>query len=272
MKLSVVLSAQAAKFEAATFQGDLNDNLAAIAQMGYDGVELAIRDPEQVDGQSILDQASRHQLEISAIGTGQAWGEEGLSFSDPDPQVRQNAIQRIIKHLPIAAKCQAILIIGLIRGVPKPEQDIDQSLAWMTEALTQCGQAASDKGVRLAIEPISRLETPLINTVEQGLDLIDRIGIDNLGLLLDTYHMYVEERSLLKSIRLAKGHIVHFHVADSNRCHPGAGDLDFGAILNELDKTGYSGYISGEFKPEPDAHTAARNAIEHLKKLGKGQS
>jgi sugar phosphate isomerase/epimerase len=79
--------------------------------------------------------------------------------------------------------------------------------------------------------------------------------------------MNVEEASIEDSIRVAGDRIFHFHVADSNRWHPGAGHLDFGRILAALDATGYRGFVSGEFLPMPDADTAAHRGIDHLKSV-----
>ena len=95
MKVSIVLSTQQTRFQAATFSGELESNLANIASMGYQGVELTIRDPRLVDTDSLVHLLARQNLRVPAIGTGQAWGEEGLSFTDPDPQIRRAAIDRI---------------------------------------------------------------------------------------------------------------------------------------------------------------------------------
>ena len=95
MKLSIVLSTHAAQFQAVAFKGDFEANVAKIAGWGYDGVELAVRDPRLVDADELLRVVSAHGLEVPAIGTGQAWGEEGLSFTSDDPGVRAAAIERI---------------------------------------------------------------------------------------------------------------------------------------------------------------------------------
>ncbi len=267
MKLSIVLSTQTAQFAAATFKGDLDANLAAIASLGYQGVELAIRNPTLI-GTHALDQLIRaHHLAVPAIGTGQAWGEEGLSFTDPDPAIRREAIERIKSHVPLAAHFGAIIIIGLIRGIVEPGIRPEQAMQWLADALVECAAEARSSGVRLALEPINRYETTLINSTQQGLDLIERVGQGNFGLLLDTFHMNIEEADIEGSITACGRHIFHFHVADSNRLHPGAGHLDFDAILRALHLTGYSGWISGEFLPQPDAVSAARKGIEFLKGL-----
>jgi sugar phosphate isomerase/epimerase len=267
MKLSIVLSTQPAQFQAATFKGNLHTNLQSIANLGYDGVELAIRDPKLVDLDNLEHLTSTNKLSVPAIGTGQAWGEEGLSFTDPDPSVRLAAIERVRNHIPVAACFGAVIIIGLIRGIVKPGVDQGQAMEWMVEALRLCSSAAQPHGVRLALEPINRYETTLVNTVAQGIELSERVGVNNFGLLLDTFHMNMEEPNIEGSIQQCGARIFHFHVADSNRWYPGAGHLDFQSILNTLFNNGYAGWVSGEFLPRPDAETSAKQAIGNLRKI-----
>lgn len=267
MKLSVVLSTQQTQFQAASFSGSLAQNIADIAFMGYDGVELAIRDPMLVDVDALEALTREHGLRVPAIGTGQAWGEEKLSFTDPDLSVRRAAVERIKSHIPLAARFNAVIIIGLVRGIIKPGITHEQGMAWVCEALQECSTAAKPFGVRLALEPINRYETTLVNSVAQGMALIDRVGADNFGLLLDTFHMNIEEPDILQSISTCGDRIFHFHVADSNRWYPGAGHLDFSGILSRLQSTGYDGFVSGEFMPLPDPLTAARESIACLRAI-----
>jgi sugar phosphate isomerase/epimerase len=265
MKLSIVLSTHAAQFAAVAFKGDFVSNVAKIAGWGYDGVELAIRDPKLTDTDELLRVVSEYGLQVPAIGTGQAWGEEGLSFTDPDPAVRAAAIERTISHIPFAAQSGAAIIIGLLRGIVKPGVSQEQAMDWLVEALQQCCAAGQPHGVRLALEPICRYETTLINNLAQGLDLLDRVGAENMGLMPDTFHMNIEEPVIEESIRACGDRIFHFHIADSNRWYPGAGHLDFVSILDALYATGYESYVSGEFMPMPDADTSAQKAITHLR-------
>ncbi|MBU0495837.1 MAG: sugar phosphate isomerase/epimerase [Chloroflexi bacterium] len=269
MKLSIVLSTQPAQFNAVAFKGDLEANARKIAGWGYDGVELAIRDPRLVDGPALLDLLARHGLAAPAIGTGQAWGEEGLSYTDPDPAVRQAAIQRTIDHVPLAAQAHALIIIGLLRGIVKPGVSHQQAMTWLVDALQRACAAAHAGGVRICLEPINRYETTLINTVSEGLDLIERVGAANLGLLVDTFHMNIEEPVIADSIRAAGDQVHHVHVADSNRWYPGAGHVDFAGVLGALAVIGYDGWVSGEFMPRPDPDTAARRAIKYLRRIEK---
>ncbi len=268
MKLSIVLSTHAAKFQAVAYKGDFEQNTAKIASYGYDGVEPAVRDPSLVDHDSLIATVAKHGLEIPAIGTGQAWGEEHLSFTDPDPEVRQQAVDRIASHVPLAKAAGAVIIIGLVRGIIQNGVSESQAREWMYSGFKTCVEIAGSEGVRIVFEPLNRYETPLLNTAKESLELIDRVGADNLGLLLDTFHMNIEEPSIEESIKTCGDRIFHFHVADSNRWYPGAGHLDFRRILEVLFSTGYSGYVSGEFLAVPDADVAAQKAIDHLRGLG----
>ncbi|MDX2436069.1 MAG: 5-keto-L-gluconate epimerase [Acidobacteriota bacterium] len=267
MNLSVVLSTHAAAFQAVAFKGDFEANVAKIASWGYDGVELAVRDPALVNAGQLERVVAEHKLVVPAIGTGQAWGEEGLSFTSDDPAVRAAAIKRISSHIPLAAHLDAIVILGLIRGITPEGQTHEQSMVYLVDAIQECATAAEGTGVRFALEPMNRYETDLIHSARDGLELIERVGKDNFGLLLDTFHMNIEESDIGASIRMCGDRIFHFHVADSNRWYPGAGHMDFGAILDDLEITGYQGFISGEFMPLPDADTAAKHAAAFLRAL-----
>jgi sugar phosphate isomerase/epimerase len=201
-------------------------------------------------------------LPVSAIGTGQAYGEEGLSFTHPESSVREKAIQRIKAQVRFAAGLNAVVIVGLMRGKIEEGVTEDQADEWMSSALIECTKENS--AVKIAIEPINRYETDLLNTVEATLGFVNKLALDNIGLLLDTFHMNIEEPSMFQSIEAAKDRLFHFHVADSNRWHPGAGHIDFKQIVTQLDRIGYEGYLSAEIMPFPDPDTAALKTKEVL--------
>jgi sugar phosphate isomerase/epimerase len=263
-RLSIVLSTHPAQFNAVAYQGDLEANLIKVAKWGYSGVELAIRDPTLIQADKLDQLISSARLKIPAIGTGQAYSEEGLSFTNPSIAVRKAGVLRIVNQIKLARRFGAMVIIGLIRGTTPPGQSKGRSASWLVECLQECLDAAGKYQVRLALEPLNRYETDLVHSVEQGLELIHQLGSPYLGLLLDTFHMNIEEANIENSILQAGERIFHFHVADSNRWYPGAGHLNFVSILDALKSTGYTGWISGEFIPQPDADTAASQSILHL--------
>ncbi len=106
-------------------------------------------------------------------------------------------------------------------------------------------------GVGLAIEPLNRFETDLVNTAEQALALCDRIGLDNVGLLLDTFHMNIEERSLPEAIGAAGRRLRQFHACENDRGAPGSGHIEWNSVFDALRNIGYDGVIAIEaFTPE----------------------
>jgi molybdopterin synthase catalytic subunit/hydroxypyruvate isomerase len=271
MKISIVVSTQPARFEALAYKGELARNVAMIADLGYEGVELAVRDPKLLDVDELERLIKAHGLEVPAIGTGQAYGEEGLSFTHPDPDVRLRAIERIKDQCDLAARFGALVILGLIRGKVEAGVERGKALTWLTEALREVCAYGAERDVRLVLEPINRYETNLVNTVAEGLELIEQVGADNLGLLLDTFHMNIEEPSIEAGVASAGERLLHFHVADSNRWYPGAGHINFAGIISALRRMGYGGYLSAEILPLPDPDTCARLALENLWKLVAGK-
>jgi len=110
MKKSIVVSTQQTKFSALAFKEDLEKNIKKISLLGFDGIELAVRDPKYLDIERIIQMVNEANLEVPAIGTGQAWGEEGLSFSDSNEVVRKAAIDRIKEQIKFASRSRLLIV------------------------------------------------------------------------------------------------------------------------------------------------------------------
>jgi D-psicose/D-tagatose/L-ribulose 3-epimerase len=102
---------------------------------------------------------------------------------------------------------------------------------------------AAGKGVCLALEPLNRFETDMINVVDQGLSFISETGMDNVGLHLDTFHMHLEEKSSPEAIRKAGKKIFHFHACENDRGIPGTGQVHWAEIAHALKDAGYDGPV-----------------------------
>jgi D-psicose/D-tagatose/L-ribulose 3-epimerase len=110
---------------------------------------------------------------------------------------------------------------------------------------------AGQRGVRLALEPLNRFETDLINVVDQGLALVEAVGSPYLGLHLDTFHMHLEERDSAAAIRRAGDRLFHFHACENDRGVPGRGQVEWGAVADALFDIEYDGAVVIEsFTPE----------------------
>jgi len=265
VKLSLVVSLEETGFDAVAMRGSWREALRTAADLGYDGVELAVRDPSQVDAEAVLRTVRDAGLAVPAIGTGQAYLKDGLSLSHPDEGIRARAIERLETHIRIATVFGAAVIVGLLRG--RITGDRAATEARLSGALRRILPLAEREKIPVVFEPVNRYETDFLVTMDEVLDLINRLASPALGILADTFHMNIEEASIESSLRRARPRLRHVHVADSNRHAPGWGHLDFPALVRVLRELGYTGYLSAEILPRPDPVSAARQAIAHLRPL-----
>lgn len=267
MKKSIVVSNASTIFSALDFKINLEENIEKIASLGFDGAELHVGNPKDLDVENVVRAIKENNLEVPTIGTGQAYTEEGLSFSDSNEIVRKKAVKRIKDQIIFASRFNSQVTIGSIMG--KIEEGVNKTEAeeWAIECLRKCTEFAKEYNVRLTLEPLNRYERNFINTLNEGIEFIKRVGASNLGLLADTFHMNIEEISIYDSIIQAKKYITHVHFADSNRWTPGYGHLDFAKIVQILKKIGYQGHVSAEALPLPDPDNCALLTVEALNKL-----
>uniref|UniRef100_A0A7C3SLK8 Sugar phosphate isomerase/epimerase n=1 Tax=Thermofilum pendens TaxID=2269 RepID=A0A7C3SLK8_THEPE len=255
-KAAMVATPVKARFEAVARE-DFARVLTILRELGFDGIEVSVLEPEQLLFSAAM--AKEYSLEIPAVGTGLNFLHYGLSLSHPDPGVRERTYERLRQITESAAQVGAGgVIIGLIRGRGDEAPSLETAYELLRRQLAMLCKHAESQGVKLFFEPLNRYESKLVNTVAEGLRLLEDVGCEVLYLLLDTFHMNIEERIIEDSIRQAGPRIGHFHIADSNRLAPGLGHLNFGSILAALADTGYAGYVSAEVIVKPDLETAAR--------------
>ena len=106
-----------------------------------------------------------------------------------------------------------------------------------------------------------------MNTTQEGIEIVNKVDSSCFQLMIDLFHMNIEDASLELSIREAKESLKHLHLCDSNRHPPGKGHLDFPAIIDVLRKISYTGFLSGEIVPLTDHYMAAKEMIGFLKPL-----
>lgn len=261
MKLSIVANATP---KATPLAADipLDEAVGLAAEVGFHGVELAIGDPKSLDAASLKRLLAARGLEVPALGTGAAYA-EGLSLSHPEAARREGAVSRLKAHVDLAAELGAHVIVGLIRGRAKDGLGRERATECIAAGMREVAGYAAARGVRLLLEPMNRFETDLVNTVVDALAMAEAAG-DNVGLLVDTFHMNIEEPSITGSLREAARRIWHVHVADSNRWAPGYGHLDFREIVETLRDSGYEGYLSAEILHKPEVRAAYTRTHEHL--------
>lgn len=214
--------------------------LAITVQHGYNAVELAITNPSYVDGDSVGEALARAGLRFCSITTGQAAGKEGLSLSTPDDRVRRGAVERIQAHMQWAARLGAVVIVGLLRGA-------DGDLHLLVKSLKECAHV--DRSVQLALEPLNRYETRLVNTVAEGLAVVDRMAADNLGVLVDTFHANIEEARIGDALTRRR----RPPVPRPPRLHGGVGGAERGSIQGQH----CAGVFTQAERPSPAGRTSS---------------
>jgi sugar phosphate isomerase/epimerase len=241
--------------------------LRALAHLGFDGVELSIRDPARFDVDAIGSLAASLGIVVPAIATGQAYAHEGLSLTSPVEATREQAVARLLAQVEAAERLEAMLSIGVIHGsIPAGEQR-EQAEERLLAALRRVAGAARRRGVRLVVEPIQRYSTNWLHTAHEVMMLLGRLGEENVGVLLDTFHMNIEEADPAAALREAGPRLWHFHVAENNRRAPGWGHLDFAAPIAALRTLGYDGFVSAEVSQEPTLDAAARQTLSVMRPL-----
>jgi len=266
---AISLSPTRTKFGPLLFSGDLDKGLGIISELGYQYAELSLLNSNRIDRSWLIDNLKKHSLKISALATGQSYYTEGYSLFCQEKLSRTKTVERLKGHIDLAAVLNCMVIIGGIRGKLQESDKMESIREWGMEALFECLEYAKHKNVTLLIEPINRYETNLVNTLEEGIQMIKELGTSNLKLLPDTFHMNIEESSFEKSLIGAREYIGYMHFADSNRYAPGLGHIDFKSIISLLIKIGYKGIIGIEVLPVPDDYVAAKTSIDFVKNMNK---
>ena len=131
----------------------------------------------------------------------------------------------------------------------------------LVEALRPVADYAAGQGVRLALEPLNRFETSFVNTVEQALEIVERVDSPGCGILLDTFHMNIEEKNPAAAVRVAGRHLAHFHACGTDRGTPGGDHLDWGPIARALAEIDYRGPVCIESFTQENQTIARAAAI-----------
>lgn len=228
------------------------DQLSHAKSFGFDIYEIAAEDPDAFSADDVRRTADSVGIAVHLCG---AFGIQ-RDISSENPAFREIGMKYIRDLIDVAATIGSPYVAGPMyaatgraRLVDAQERTMQRN--WVVENLAQLCDYAEKKQILLALEPLNRYETDFMNTVEQGVNLIEEIGRKNLGLLLDTYHMNIEEKSIPDAIRRAGKYIFDFHACANDRGTPGKDHLDWTGIRQALHEVGYSGSIVIEsFTPQ----------------------
>lgn len=260
--------------------------LAARARAaGADVLEIAIsREPLPFDAAAARGALAAEGLEGTLVTSLNA----ETDITSEDPAVRRAGRDFLRRYIEHAAELGSPLLSGAIYGVvfqPKLLTPEERARRWActVEALSELGPVAQSAGVRIAIEPLSRFHTSFINTANDCRRLIDEVGHPAVGILLDTFQMNIEEKSLREAVRTAGDRLFHVHAAESDRGTPGTAQVHWTELRDGLRDVAYDGRLIIEsFNPdipdlanfiklwrrvERDQDTLAREGVRFLRSL-----
>jgi sugar phosphate isomerase/epimerase len=250
----------------ALLSGSFEEKAAKAAKLGYVGIELMVRDPAGLDWPDVKATLEDAGLEVPQVVTGELFGADGLCLVTADDDLYRRAEERTRSVIDLAAYLGAMVNIGRLRGQLKFLGQMAHPWDVAVNRLRKVITYAADRGVKITMEPLNRYETDFVFSAADGMRLVEDLGCDNFGLMLDLFHMNIEDASIEEGLRATGDRLWHVHIADSNRRYPGSGHLDFDSVFATLEAMGYQGYVSAELLPLPDADTAAEKTITFLQK------
>jgi 5-keto-L-gluconate epimerase len=267
LKYSVTAAKQIPDTAPILLRGDFFRCIEDALEIGYRYMEIHLRHAGQVDGYLLKSYCEERGPAISTIGTGMGYTVDRLSLTDGDSQIRKLALERLIDHIDLGAILNCGVIIGSMKGSIAEAERYKTYENYCLEGMKRLAEHAGSRGIPLYLECINRYELNYLNTVEETLAFIEKLASPDVKILVDTFHMNIEEPDIVESILLCRKHLGHVHLADSNRRYPGAGHIDFKAVVRALGSLNYKGYAALECMACPDPLTAARKGLDYLTAL-----
>ena len=221
------------------------ENLAPkVAGMGFDWIEIPLEgldDLEPSRGRAIVHD---HGLGVSTCA---AMGPD-RDLVHPDPAIQQNGMAYIRGCIDITGRLGATNLVGPIysavgRTWQATPDERARDIDLLVKNLGALARYAGDHGVVICIEPLNRFETSLINLATQAIEVVDRVDHPSCRIMLDTFHMNVEEKSLGNAIRAAGPRLHHVHACENDRGAPGSGNVTWQDVKQGLADIGYDGPV-----------------------------
>jgi sugar phosphate isomerase/epimerase len=267
MKYSIAVAPGAPDGYPAIYKKNMRESIKKAREFGYTGIEWHLRRPDPAETEAIGQYCEALQMAVCAIGTGLGCTLDGLTLTHADRDVRMRAVERLKEFIDMAQVLKSLVIIGSIKGKCPPDEEKQKYLSYLLDGLKDVMDYAEKKNMLVVLEALNRYETNLLTTAEQTHEFVQRVGSRFLKTHIDTFHMNIEEQDMDKSIEKCRETLGHVHLADSNRWYPGAGHIDFRAVLLSLKKIGYQGEIGIECLPYPAPDIAAKNAVGYLSSI-----
>lgn len=267
MKLAYLMTTPEAPPLPMCWNGEPRDVLTNLARIGYEGVELQVRDPAAFDTRAFAALVREAGLTVSGLSTAAAGSADNLYFASADADVRRKAVERFGTVLEFAHELGVDASISRMRGASSMAPDRATAMARFRAALEELLPRAERLGVRIVLEPMARSVCDLLNTLDETFAFIASLGSPALVYEADVHHQSMEERSLVASFvrGMRSGRMSYVQVCDSNRLAPGSGSVNFVDVVETLRAGGYDGWLAVECLQRPDSERCARQAFAVLR-------
>ncbi|MDQ3851233.1 MAG: sugar phosphate isomerase/epimerase [Thermoproteota archaeon] len=261
----------------------IEDTLARLAKQGYNAIEM-FGEPNEVDTKKLLDWLNSYGLSVCGV-TGM-WGSISSNgwkrkLLSTDPMLLEGSEQYVIDCLEMCnilgghemnvclfADDMQQRVDSTHRVISPNEKELFGAKA--VPIMKRLCRKATDYGIQLLLEPLNRYSTPYCATAKDAIAIAQQV--DSLGILLDTFHMNIEEDSFKDAIQSSRKFLRHMHFADNNRKMPGFAHIDFSTIVKSLIEISYDGYISFEPNvPDKNYEHANRYGLDFIKRMVKLQ-
>lgn len=248
--------------------------------LGADGLEIDLADLETLP----VEKLKSHQAETGVEVTFTTAIDKEHNPISEDKGQRDRAVNFLKDRIEVASEIGVSTLGGVLYapwGEFTGDVRTEQEWEYAKETLSRVLPFAEENGVSLALEPVNRYETYFMNTVETGKKLVEELDNPNVGLLLDTYHMHIEEKSQYEAIKLAGDDLLHLHLCENDRGVPGTGQLDWKGVFRGIDEIEYDDWVVIEsFVPAieevatntaiwrevaPDAETIGSEGLNYIK-------
>jgi len=228
-----------------TFSKDKVDLIKKVADMGFDGVEIPFNDLSVLDAK-----ATNRAREAAGVGlTSCCVMLPGTSLCGEEDAERRAGVERIRQMVDITAEMGGDTVAGPLYS---PVSHLtgsgrtDDEWKWCVDGLKAAGEHAQKAGITLAVEPLNRFETYVLNTVADCVALVKEVGSPNVKIQFDTFHANIEEKDSPAAIRAAGPMLGHFHASENDRGTPGTGQVPWKECFAALAEIGYDRWVTIE--------------------------
>ncbi|MFH0267138.1 hydroxypyruvate isomerase [Vibrio rumoiensis] len=242
---------------------DFLQRFGQAAEAGFQGVEyLFPYDFEPSTIQQVLEENQLQQVLFNLPAGNWLDGDRGIAVDPKRVDEFQQGVAKAIQYAKALNCSQVNCLAGIVPDGVTQQQAEDTFVSNLRFA----AGALKENGISLIIEAINTRDIPgfFLTNTKQALDIIEKVGSDNLNFQYDIYHMQIMEGDLAPTLSEHLSQIQHVQLADNpGRHEPGTGEINYPFLFNHLDSIGYDGWIGCEYKPK----TTTQEGLVWLKEM-----